>query len=98
MENGVKIYEYSKGFIHAKNVVSDDECATCGTINMDYRSLHMHYECGVLISENQAVMDIKNDFLETVKQSERISYQSWKKRPLRHKVIQWILKIFSPML
>lgn len=98
MENGVKIYEYTKGFIHAKNVVSDDECATCGTVNLDYRSLHMHYECGVLMSENQAVIDIRNDFIDTLKLSERINYQQWKQRPWHHKLIQWCLKIFSPML
>ena len=47
MEAGVHIYEYKPGFIHAKNVISDDECAICGTINTDYRSFYLHYECGV---------------------------------------------------
>lgn len=98
MENGVKIYEYSKGFIHAKNVVSDDECATCGTVNMDYRSLYLHYECGVLINESHAVFDIKKDFMNVMKESEKISYESWQNRPVLQKLIQWILKIFSPML
>ena len=62
IESGVRIFEYKPGFIHAKNVVSDDECAICGTINTDYRSFYLHYECGVFLSEMGAVYDMKNDF------------------------------------
>lgn len=98
MEHGVKIYEYSKGFIHAKNVITDDECSICGTVNMDYRSFYLHYECGVIINENPAVMDMKKDFMDTMKESEKIDYEKWRNRPLRHKLIQWILKVLSPML
>ena len=58
MENGIKIYEYVPGFIHAKNIITDDECCVCGTINMDYRSFYLHYECGVLMTEVPAVMDM----------------------------------------
>lgn len=98
LENGVKIYEYSKGFIHAKNVITDDECGICGTVNMDYRSFYLHYECGVVINENPAVLDMKRDFMDTMMVSEKIDYESWRNRPLRHKLIQWILKVLSPML
>lgn len=98
LQNGIRIYEYVPGFIHAKNVVSDDECAVCGSINMDYRSFYLHYECGVLMTDVPAVMDIKQDFLDTQSVSERISYDTWKKRPFPQKVIQWVLRIFSPML
>lgn len=98
LENGVKIYEYTPGFIHAKNVVSDDECAICGTINMDYRSFYLHYECGVWMSDNQAVNDIKQDILNTLKVCEEITYDKWRKRPIGQRIIQWGLTIFSPML
>ena len=98
LKNGVKIYEYSKGFIHAKNVITDDECGICGTINMDYRSLYLHYECGVVITDNPSVLDMKKDFLSTLKVSEKITYERWLHRPLRHKLMQFILKILSPML
>lgn len=98
LENGVKIYEYSKGFIHAKNVITDNECGICGTVNMDYRSFYLHYECGVVINDNPAVLDMKEDFLKTMKESEKIDYEKWSNRPVRHKVIQWLLKVFSPML
>lgn len=98
IKNGVKIYEYVPGFIHSKTVVSDDECAICGSINMDYRSFYLHYECGVFMSENEAVLDIRDDILETLKKCERISYEDWKKRPIWQKCIQWVLRIFSPIL
>ena len=98
MENGIKIYEYVPGFIHAKNIITDDECCVCGTINMDYRSFYLHYECGVLMTEVPAVMDMKEDFLNTMRVSERVSLDEWRKRPLWQKCIQSILRIFSPLL
>lgn len=98
IKNGVKIYEYLPGFIHSKTVVSDDECAICGSINMDYRSFYLHYECGVFMSENEAVLDIRDDIVETLKKCERISYEDWKKRPVWQRAIQWVLRIFSPIL
>lgn len=98
MENGIRIYEYVPGFIHAKNIISDDECGVCGTINMDYRSFYLHYECGVLMTEVPAVMEMKEDFLNTMRVSERVSLDEWRRRPLWQKCIQSILRIFSPLL
>jgi len=98
LKNGVKIYEYVPGFIHAKTVVSDDECAICGSINMDYRSFYLHYECGVFMSDTGAVMDIKNDITETLKVCEEITWDKWRKRPAVQKAVQWVMKIFSPIL
>ena len=63
---GVKVYEYTNGFIHAKNFVSDDCVATVGTTNMDYRSLYLHFECGVIMYESSAVAEVKEDFLRTL--------------------------------
>jgi cardiolipin synthase len=98
MANGIKIYEYLPGFIHAKNIISDDECGVCGTINMDYRSFYLHYECGVLMTDVPAVMDMKEDFLATLRDSERVSLDAWRKRPLWQKCVQCVLRIFSPLL
>ena len=98
IESGVRIFEYKPGFIHAKNVVSDDECAICGTINTDYRSFYLHYECGVFLSEMGAVYDMKNDFLSTMEKCEEIQLDKWNKRPWYQRLIQFVLKIISPML
>ena len=70
---GVRIYEYTPGFIHAKNFVCDDEFAAVGTINLDYRSLYLHFECGVWLYRCQAVGQVKEDMLRTFEISEEIS-------------------------
>ena len=62
LKNGVKIYEYTKGFIHEKIFVVDDEYATIGTINLDYRSLYLHFECGVWLYDCSVIFTIKKDF------------------------------------
>ena len=98
MQNGVRVYEYKPGFIHAKNVIVDDECAICGTINTDYRSFYHHYECGVFLSEVPAVKDMKDDFVETLLQCEEITLEKWSNRPKKDKMIQNALKIMSPVL
>lgn len=98
MEAGVHIYEYKTGFIHAKNVIADDECAICGTINTDYRSFYLHYECGVFLSEMEAVKDMKDDFLRTLEECEEMDLAHWSKRPIGNKVMQAALKVLSPLL
>ena len=98
LAGGVKIYEYLPGFIHSKTVVSDDDCAVCGSINMDYRSFFLHYDCGVFMSDVQAVMDIKTDITETMKKCEEITLDKWKHRPLWQKVVQTGILLFSPIL
>ncbi|MBQ9920119.1 MAG: cardiolipin synthase [Clostridia bacterium] len=95
---GVKIYEYTPGFIHSKLFVSDDRVATVGTINMDYRSFFFHFECGVWMSGNEAVLDIKKHFLKLLEQSEEIDYKTWQKRPIWQKMKQAILYLFAPFM
>ena len=96
--NGVHVYEYMPGFIHSKTVVCDDECAVCGTINMDYRSFYLHYECGVFTCESSAVADIRDDIHETLKQCQEIYLDEWQSRPWYEKIIQWVLRLFAPVL
>lgn len=98
LKSGVRIFEYLPGFVHSKTAVEDDECAICGSINMDYRSFYLHYECGVFMSDTPAVMDIKEDILDMIKKSEEITYEKWRRRPIWQKIVQWVLKLFSPLL
>jgi cardiolipin synthase len=63
---GIKIYEYSPGFIHSKAVVCDDEIAIIGTANFDFRSLYLQFECGVWLYKAEAVFDLRDDFLQTI--------------------------------
>lgn len=98
LKAGVRIFEYTPGFLHAKNVVSDDETALVGTVNMDFRSFYMHYENAVWTCGTPIVKDLYEDFTLTQKQCREITYESWKNRPFWYKVIQGILTIFAPML
>ncbi len=96
--NGVKIYEYTPGFCHCKMSVSDDVMATCGTINMDYRSLYHHFENGCFMADCQAVNDIKRDFEEMFSVSEDVSeyYISGRGKFLRFS--QMLLRLAAPLL
>ena len=97
LEAGVKIYEYTPGFIHSKNVISDDELAVVGTINFDYRSLVHHYENAVLMYQTESIADIKQDFEDLFDVSEEISLKtlqnSWYQRLLKE-----IMQLFAPLL
>ena len=95
---GVRIFEYEPGFIHAKNVVSDDECALVGTVNMDFRSFYMHYENAVWTCGTPVVQDLRQDFVKTQQVCREITYEAWRNRPRWYKIIQSILNIFAPML
>lgn len=97
LEGGVRIYEYTPGFVHAKTIINED-CAIVGTINMDYRSFYLHYECGVWICNRDAIEDIRKDILKTLEECHEITYEEWKNRPLHVKIHQWILNVFSTLL
>jgi cardiolipin synthase len=94
---GVRIYEYTPGFIHAKNFVSDDRVAVVGTINMDYRSLFLHFECGALLIENSSIEDIRNDCIDTFMRSREITPKDYR-RYFVGKLFGAILRVFSPVL
>ena len=98
LREGVRIYEYTPGFIHAKQCVCDGEAATCGTINMDYRSYYLHYENGIWMSGEQIQEDIRKDFCATFEESHEVSYEEWKNRPRRYKFIEPVLNLFSILL
>ncbi len=96
MGGGVKIYEFTPGFIHAKCFVCDDRVATVGTVNLDYRSLYLHFECGVFLYRTSSVMDVKQDALETIARSIPVT-QDMLKPVLQKVLIQAILKLFAPL-
>ena len=98
LKAGVRIFEYTPGFIHSKFFVSDDRVATVGTINMDYRSFFFHFECGVWMCGTGAVYDIKSDFLKLQEQSQEILLKEWEKRPLLQRFKQAVLYLFAPFM
>ena len=98
LEAGVKIYEYTPGFIHAKNFVVDDVYATVGSVNMDYRSLFLHFEAGVWLCHDPTVGDVKADFLATQDQSQEISLARCQERSLPRRLLRAVLRVFAPLM
>lgn len=94
---GVKIYEYTNGFNHSKTFVSDDRVATVGTTNLDFRSLYLHFECGVCLYQNSAIGDIKKDFMETLAVSRQITLKDCSRNAFQ-RVIQDVLRVFAPLM
>lgn len=98
IKNGVKIYEYTPGFLHAKSFVVDDIYSVIGTINLDYRSLYLHFECGVWIYNSEVIFDIKKDYLKTLKLCKKITLEDCKKISKIKRLYREILNIFAPLL
>ena len=95
---GVQIYEYKPGFVHAKVFVSDDDTATVGTINLDYRSLYLHFECGVFIYNNSVVDRVERDFQETLMKCHKVSLVELRNRSLFSKIAGQVLRLVAPLM
>lgn len=95
---GVKIYEYTPGFVHAKVVVCDNEEAVVGTINFDYRSLYLHFECATYMFQCPVIADIEQDMTETMQRSHRITMEDYKKTGFFMKLMGKVLKILAPLM
>lgn len=98
MRSGVQIYEYTPGFVHAKVFVSDNDTATVGTINLDYRSLYHHFECSAFIYANPVVWDIEKDFQETLKKCQKVTKEDLKNRKLLDKIAGRVLRLIAPLM
>ena len=98
IEAGVNIYEYTPGFIHAKMFVVDGKIATVGTINLDYRSLYLHFECGIILYGTDTVKIIQKDFLNTLNVSQKILPEDLKKIRWYHRLFQRMVQALSPLM
>lgn len=97
IKNGVKIYKYTPGFVHSKVFVSDDNIATVGTINLDYRSLYLHFECGVFMQDVEEIKDVKKDLVDTIEESHFVSKKEAMPKLLKS-VWQAVLRLFAPLM
>lgn len=95
---GVKIYEYTPGFLHAKSMVCDDKVAVIGTINLDYRSLYHHFECGVWLCQTKSLKAIRDDFLSTQKICLPVTEEFCNKIPFYKKIVAELIKILAPLM
>ena len=98
LESGVKIYEYTPGFVHAKVFVCDGHEAVVGTINLDYRSLYHHFECAAYLCGVPCVPDIEADFQATLARCRRASLQTLRQEPLLRRLAGPVLKAIAPLM
>ena len=98
VENGVKIYEYTPGFNHAKNFVSDDSLAIVGSANTDYRSYFLHFENGVLMHNTPEIEKIRDNFLTSLLDARQVTRRDIEKELWIVKIIRAILNIFIPLV
>ena len=99
VRGGVRIYEFTPGFCHAKCCVADDRIATCGTINLDYRSLYHHFEDGCVMYGTHSVLDVKEDLLETLARSREVTdeYRPGH-RSATMRMYQCVLRLIAPLM
>lgn len=97
LDAGIRVYEFKEGFVHSKTFVSDDTVATVGTVNLDFRSLYLHFECGACLYNSPAILDVKKDFLDTLPLCREITPKECKAGPFK-KLFQNIMRIFAPLM
>lgn len=95
---GCRIFQYTPGFLHAKTFLADGKRAIVGSVNFDYRSLYLNFENAVYVCEDPVLQDIEADMQEIIASSEEITLDTWIHRPWPHKVLECVLKPFSPLL
>jgi cardiolipin synthase len=98
LDAGVKIYEYTPGFVHAKVFVVDDQEAVVGTINLDYRSLYHHFECAAYLCGVECVHDIEADFADCLTKSRTVTYETLRKEKWYMMLIGYAMKLLAPLM
>ena len=98
IESGVKIYQYRPGFLHAKSFLCDDKIATVGSVNLDYRSLYMHFECGVFLYQCEAVRQLKQDCMDVFACSDEVTISFCKKQHILIQLFQGAMRLLAPLL
>lgn len=98
IEYGVKIYEYTPGFVHAKQFVSDDIRGVVGSFNLDYRSMYLHYECAVYMYNTPVISDIEKDFQDTLAKCQQITVKTCNEYSKIGMLIGRVLRIFAPLM
>ena len=98
IKDGIEIYEFTPGFMHAKTFVVDDEYGVVGSINLDFRSLYLHYECGVWLYKTDSIKSLKDDYLETLKECHKVTMEDCQNTSGIRKVLRLIIRMFAPLL
>ncbi|MEA5051268.1 MAG: cardiolipin synthase [Oscillospiraceae bacterium] len=98
LEAGIKVYKYAPGFIHSKSMISDDEAAVVGSINFDYRSLYLHYECATMLYKCDVLADIRRDFEETFPQCVPATLEEYRSANIFKRSVRAGLRLLAPLM
>ena len=98
MEAGVHVYHYTKGFVHAKTISIDGVFSSVGTANMDYRSFNINFEVNALLYDEDFSQQLKELFIEDLKDTEKLELESWQNRPKHIKLIEAAAQLLAPLL
>lgn len=95
---GVKIYEYTPGFVHSKVVIIDGEATTVSTVNMDFRSMYLNFENGVFVHGIETASSVEEDFQNTLAVSQRIDIEYYQSFPRKYRFFGAFMRIFGPLM
>jgi cardiolipin synthase len=98
LRNDIHIYTYTRGMIHSKVMIIDEELSTVGTANMDYRSFDNNAEVNAVFFDQDIAIELKNQFLKDLENAEKLDYLKWKNRSLRIKLIGSFGRLVAPLL
>src|SRR5690606_25876273 len=98
LKSGVQIYRYTKGFVHAKTLVIDNEIAIVGTANMDVRSFDLNFEVSAIVYDEEIAEQLKASFYKDMQDSTQIDIKQWLSRPSYYRFLDKLARLFSPIL
>ena len=98
LKSGIRVYEYTPGFVHSKLMVADDRMGTVGSVNLDYRSFYHHFECGVYLYENSAIKSMEKDFNDTLEECIEVTVDYYKSIKWYQKVIGRVFRLIAPLM
>ncbi len=98
LKSGIRIFRYTKGFLHSKTFVMDDRLCSVGTANLDYRSFSINFEVNALLYDRELALELKDTFLSDLQESEEVEIQRWMKRGFRRKLQESVNRLWAPLL
>jgi cardiolipin synthase len=98
IKSRVEIYQYTKGFVHAKTLVADRKIAVVGTANMDFRSFDLNFEVNAVVYDIETANELADVFYEDIKDAEKIDEIKWRQRPKLKRLWQKTARLVSPLL
>lgn len=98
LKAGIKVYRYTPGMLHAKSMTVDNNFATAGSTNFDFRSFENNFEANLMIYDEKVNSELRDIFFADLKRSEKLKYSEWKSRPVPQRALESLVRLFAPIL